>query len=97
MTVALAAMMYSGVAQAEKNLRQATPTELSTGQEKPNVVIIFTDDQGYADLGCFGSKENQTPVLDKLAKDGTKYTCARQCDSRGRLEIDFSIERWLVS
>jgi arylsulfatase A-like enzyme len=41
---------------------------------RPNVLIIFTDDQGYADLGCFGSKENQTPVLDKLAKEGTKFT-----------------------
>ncbi|MDC0157264.1 sulfatase-like hydrolase/transferase [Verrucomicrobia bacterium] len=45
--------------------------------EKPkqaNILIIFTDDQGYADLGCFGSKENQTPVLDNLAREGTKFT-----------------------
>ena len=42
--------------------------------DKPNILIIFTDDQGYADLGCFGSKENQTPVLDKLAREGTKFT-----------------------
>ena len=27
--------------------------------KQPNILIIFTDDQGYADLGCFGSKENQ--------------------------------------
>jgi arylsulfatase A-like enzyme len=50
---------------------------LSTGvlaQRKPNIVIIFTDDQGYADLGCFGSNENQTPVLDQLAKEGTRFT-----------------------
>ncbi|EDM27017.1 N-acetylgalactosamine 6-sulfate sulfatase (GALNS) [Lentisphaera araneosa HTCC2155] len=45
-----------------------------TAAEKPNILIIFTDDQGYADLGCFGSEENQTPVLDKLAKEGTKFT-----------------------
>ena len=37
------------------------------GQQKPNIVIIFTDDQGYADLGCFGSNKNQTPALDQLA------------------------------
>ena len=42
--------------------------------KQPNILIIFTDDQGYADLGCFGSKENQTPVLDKLAREGTKFT-----------------------
>ena len=47
---------------------------VSSESEKPNILIIFTDDQGYADLGCFGSKENQTPVLDKLAREGTKFT-----------------------
>lgn len=46
--------------------------KIKTG--RPNILIIFTDDQGYADLGCFGSKENQTPVLNKLAKEGTKFT-----------------------
>ena len=42
--------------------------------DSPNILIIFTDDQGYADLGCFGSEENQTPVLDQLAEEGTKFT-----------------------
>ena len=47
---------------------------LAQDLSRPNILIIFTDDQGYADLGCFGSKENQTPVLDKLAREGTKFT-----------------------
>jgi arylsulfatase A-like enzyme len=41
---------------------------------KPNIVIIFTDDQGYADLGCYGNKKNKTPRMDKLASEGTRYT-----------------------
>ena len=41
---------------------------------KPNILIIFTDDQGYADLACFGSKTNKTPRLDQLAAEGTKFT-----------------------
>lgn len=41
---------------------------------RPNILIIFTDDQGYADLGCFGSTTHKTPRLDQLAKEGTKYT-----------------------
>ena len=47
---------------------------LASNAKKPNIVIIFTDDQGYADLGCYGSKTNKTPRLDQLAKEGTMFT-----------------------
>lgn len=40
----------------------------------PNVVIIFTDDQGYGDIGCFGAKGYKTPNLDRMAKQGRKFT-----------------------
>lgn len=40
----------------------------------PNVVLIFTDDQGYGDVGCFGAKDVRTPNLDKLAADGRRFT-----------------------
>jgi arylsulfatase A-like enzyme len=43
-------------------------------REKPNFVLIFTDDQGYGDLGCFGSKTIRTPILDRLAAEGRKFT-----------------------
>jgi arylsulfatase A-like enzyme len=42
--------------------------------EKPNIVIVFTDDQGYGDLASYGSKNNRTPRLDQLAKEGIKFT-----------------------
>ncbi|MDP7010337.1 MAG: sulfatase-like hydrolase/transferase, partial [Verrucomicrobiota bacterium] len=41
---------------------------------KPNIVIIFTDDQGYVDLACYGNKKNKTPRLDRLAREGTRFT-----------------------
>lgn len=41
---------------------------------RPNILIIFTDDQGYADFGCFGSTTHKTPRMDELAAQGTKYT-----------------------
>jgi arylsulfatase A-like enzyme len=41
---------------------------------QPNILIIFTDDQGYADLGCYGSTLHQTPHLDRLAREGTRFT-----------------------
>jgi arylsulfatase A len=41
---------------------------------KPNVIIIFTDDQGYQDLGVFGSPNIKTPNIDKMAKEGMRFT-----------------------
>ena len=41
---------------------------------QPNFVIIFTDDQGYGDLGCFGSTTIKTPHLDRMAKEGARFT-----------------------
>lgn len=40
----------------------------------PNIVLIVSDDQGYRDLGCFGSPEIKTPRLDRLAAEGTRLT-----------------------
>ncbi len=40
----------------------------------PNVVVIFTDDQGYADVGCFGAEGFQTPNLDRMAAEGMRFT-----------------------
>jgi arylsulfatase A-like enzyme len=45
-----------------------------TPKEKPNIIIIFTDDQGYADLGCYGAKGFSTPNLDQMAEDGMRFT-----------------------
>ncbi|MDG1896726.1 MAG: sulfatase [Fuerstiella sp.] len=41
---------------------------------KPNFVIIFADDQGYGDLGCFGSTKIKTPNIDRMAKEGRRFT-----------------------
>src|SRR5438045_7730836 len=40
----------------------------------PNVVVIFTDDQGYQDVGCFGSPNIRTPNLDRMAREGMRFT-----------------------
>jgi arylsulfatase A len=49
----------------------ATP---SRAADSPNVVIVFTDDQGYGDLGCYGAKGFETPNIDRLAKEGVRFT-----------------------
>ena len=50
------------------------PTVAESAADKPNFIIIFTDDQGYNDLGCFGSPRIRTPNIDRLAAEGRKYT-----------------------
>ncbi len=41
---------------------------------KPNVIVIFTDDQGWGDLGCYGSPNLETPHIDRLAAEGIRFT-----------------------
>lgn len=46
----------------------------TTRSSKPNVILILADDLGYGDLGCYGQKLIQTPHLDRLAKEGMRFT-----------------------
>ena len=50
------------------------PAEDSCAAGKPNIIFIMVDDMGYHDLGCYGSKTIQTPVLDRLAAEGMRFT-----------------------
>jgi len=43
---------------------------------KPNVIVIVSDDAGYADFGCYGGKEISTPHIDAIAKGGVRFTDA---------------------
>ncbi len=42
--------------------------------ERPNIVVIFTDDQGYGDVGVFGAEGFETPNLDRMAAEGRRFT-----------------------
>src|SRR4030095_9809569 len=48
----------------------------SAASSRPNMILIMTDDMGYADLGSYGGKDIKTPTLDRLARDGVRLTAA---------------------
>ncbi len=47
-----------------------------SAQRPPNVILIYADDLGYGDLGCYGAEKLKTPHLDQLAKQGRRFTNA---------------------
>lgn len=67
----LVALLWSVTAAGE--VAAAGATAAMSGQ-RPNIVVVFTDDQGYGDLSCYGSQTLRTPRIDSLAQDGTRFT-----------------------
>ena len=47
--------------------------------KKPNIVLIYADDQGWMDTGYQTEGQFQTPTLDKMVKRGMTYECLHQC------------------
>ena len=65
-------ILLLGIAIAGINIGEAKDPE--GHEDQPNIVVIFTDDLGYGDLGSFGHPTIQTPHLDRLAAEGLKLT-----------------------
>lgn len=69
---------------------------------KPNVVLIFIDDMGYGDVGCYGAEKIRTPNIDRLAAEGIKFTdfysnCAVCSGSRAALMTGCHYQRVSMS
>ncbi|MBC9798023.1 sulfatase family protein [Sinomicrobium weinanense] len=69
MAFILAGLILTGCKKEKKE-----NTSVAQAQQKPNVVILYMDDLGYGDLGCYGATGLQTPNIDKLAEGGVRFT-----------------------
>ena len=56
-------------------------SQMNIASEKPNIVLIFVDDLGYGDVGCYGATKVKTPNIDKLAADGKRFTDAHSASA----------------
>ncbi len=63
-----AGALVSGV-----TLSSPSPAFAQSGR-KPNIIFIMADDLGYGDLGCYGQKTIQTPRIDRMAREGMRFT-----------------------
>lgn len=71
--IAPAALAASGVLSVS-GVAAALAKNGGEAKRKPNIIFILSDDLGYADLGCYGQKQIETPHIDRLAKDGVRFT-----------------------
>src|SRR5262245_49851955 len=72
--LALVGLLLSASSLLATNGQTTGKTPPRAAKDRPNVVIIFADDLGYGDLACYGHPTIRTPRLDRMAKDGLRFT-----------------------
>ena len=81
--VAKAALLLAAALSAPRAIERGRAQGDASNEWLPNFVLIFTDDQGYQDVGCFGAPKIRTPHLDRMAEEGMQlrdfYAAAPTC------------------
>ncbi len=68
--------MKTAITQLAALLLAAPLLHAETRTEKPNIIVILSDDVGWGDVGCYGATQIKTPHLDSLAREGMRFTDA---------------------
>ena len=68
--------LRSGALAALLSFVAALPSGLAAAAERPNIVLIYADDLGYGDVGCYGATRVRTPNIDRMAREGLRFTDA---------------------
>ena len=67
-------LMGTGAASFGLSSSFLATTRINKQSQRPNVILILTDDQGYGDLGCYGATKIPTPNMDRVAAEGMRFT-----------------------
>lgn len=70
--ISFATLLAAGIFTA--TMLRANEADSAEATRPPNIVLIVADDMGYCDAGCYGANDVRTPNLDRLAKEGTRFT-----------------------
>ena len=72
----LSCVLCALVVQASAAKPQSDQAKASPARTLPNVVLIYIDDLGYGDVGCYGCTDIPTPNIDRLAAEGVRFTAS---------------------
>lgn len=83
-------------------LLSATAPGMAQTEGSPNIIVIYIDDMGYSDLGCYGGNYVPTPNIDRMAKEGIRFTqyysaCPISSPSRTAITTGMYPTRWGIT